>query len=816
MRALKWVASIAIVIVLIAIIVHLRRDSIARDIANSILEEQGFIAAELAVESLSPSRLDLELLVIESDSGARYEIAGLSVPLNVKHDETMRVSADSLAISYATERDRQTMLSTTLETIFGVPLPPGGVEARIDSIVLPKVPEIRNADLQAGFDGLTLTFSINDIQLAAGLKKGTAGSDVLVVGAVHDDNVVMNLDLDFTRRDDRYNATGEVSASLAAWLPTLQELRLVPPGLQRLDVSLDGQIDLQFDEDAPGRVAADLNLAVQEGSSISYRVDSDRATNYVTASADTLVVEFDYPANDWRSRVANISGVFDTDGLSKTPVALANVDCEKGIVCTLDAIVDSQALTWNDYTVAAGSFTLPLTVRTGDITRVQVAPEASGEFTGLQSEGINAALVTVTGFSGTEIVIDDGWRCRIDELQLAFNDFAASEDLLVSPGVTLEELIISASGQSVNGNIAVSGPFDGAWKNIALSLPGAAGTFSFRNEELHAAVDIVDLNDAAAGSIQWSRNAAADTGSLEVRNGWASFDRARLSDYLPGPTPPVDILQGHWDIDLQLQWEATNGIPQYRGTAAMTLNGIGGTYTDIAIIGLTTDLSALIDPVEGLVFQPEPVSTRLLDLGVPIENIGFQYKANLDDQIVSISGLSFDIFGGRVSADPFEYALASATTEVMLYARDIQLQLMVDTLEFESLALTGTVSGELPVTITDKTITVNSGRMASDSAGTIRYQSAVDAPDSTDQEVGLGAILQTLKNFEYESLSSTIDYTEGGDMKLLMRIVGTNPDIDPDQPYAFNLNLENNIPQMLRSLRAVRSIEDILKQQTEN
>ena len=73
-----------------------------------------------------------------------------------------------------------------------------------------------------------------------------------------------------------------------------------------------------------------------------------------------------------------------------------------------------------------------------------------------------------------------------------------------------------------------------------------------------------------------------------------------------------------------------------------------------------------------------------------------------------------------------------------------------------------------------------------------------------------------LSNFEYESLTSDVNYTEAGDLKLQMRLSGVNPDTDATQPIILNLGVENNVPQMLRSLRAIRSIEDILKQRTEN
>ena len=49
-----------------------------------------------------------------------------------------------------------------------------------------------------------------------------------------------------------------------------------------------------------------------------------------------------------------------------------------------------------------------------------------------------------------------------------------------------------------------------------------------------------------------------------------------------------------------------------------------------------------------------------------------------------------------------------------------------------------------------------------------------------------------------------------------MKLRGINPEQDPLQPIVLNLSVENNIPDLLRSLKAVRSIEDILEQATEN
>ena len=75
-----------------------------------------------------------------------------------------------------------------------------------------------------------------------------------------------------------------------------------------------------------------------------------------------------------------------------------------------------------------------------------------------------------------------------------------------------------------------------------------------------------------------------------------------------------------------------------------------------------------------------------------------------------------------------------------------------------------------------------------------------------------GSVSRTLENFQFEELTSEVHYSEQGDLKLQMRLTGTNPDVDPDQPVILNLGIENNIPQMLRSLQATRSIEELLEQ----
>jgi hypothetical protein len=132
---------------------------------------------------------------------------------------------------------------------------------------------------------------------------------------------------------------------------------------------------------------------------------------------------------------------------------------------------------------------------------------------------------------------------------------------------------------------------------------------------------------------------------------------------------------------------------------------------------------------------------------------------------------------------------------------------MVDIAEFDDIKISGSISGRIPVSMRETTITVSGGRLESDAPGVIRYRAGAAA--GINNEINL--VSRALSNFQFDSLTSDVNYTEAGDLKLKMRLSGINPDVDARQPVILNLGVENNIPQLLRSLRATRAIEDVLQ-----
>ena len=94
---------------------------------------------------------------------------------------------------------------------------------------------------------------------------------------------------------------------------------------------------------------------------------------------------------------------------------------------------------------------------------------------------------------------------------------------------------------------------------------------------------------------------------------------------------------------------------------------------------------------------------------------------------------------------------------------------------------------------------------AEDPGGTI--QLATDFGASAGQ-LGLDFAMKALGNFHYSTLNVDADYTENGDLALVVKLQGTNPEVEKGRAIVYNLTINENVLVLLESLRAPRAIID--------
>jgi hypothetical protein len=263
-----------------------------------------------------------------------------------------------------------------------------------------------------------------------------------------------------------------------------------------------------------------------------------------------------------------------------------------------------------------------------------------------------------------------------------------------------------------------------------------------------------------------------------------------------------DVVTGEISASIAATWQED----ELTASGSLQARYLSGFYRSMAFTNLTTEFELNVHDNTFSIVDGE-LAIALIDIGLPIASLAVVFSA--DQTQLSIAKASMQALGGRIQIDPFTLNIAERTGTVNVRLDEIQLPFMVSLAKFDStIEASGSVSGLLPLTIAGESITMSAGSVRNDPpGGVIKY---LPGAESTDSMSPLDQATRALGNFHFDTLSSAVEYDSGGNLSLGVRLEGINPVSDPLQPVILNLKLENNIPQMLRSLQGTRQGEDIV------
>ena len=807
MRKLSWIAAFLIVVMIVVTALYLRRDYVARELANSALADTDLEVTDLSVSSLGVSRVELARLVVVSASGMRLEVRDLSVPLGLDGVENNEIFAESLDVAFGDNQSEQQALSDSIWQLLAIPAEQPDIAVTIDSVTLPDLPEIENAVWSTIGDSQRATLEFDDHTL-----------EIVVDGDETDGYAISVLDgeqeiaaeLDVSAVDDRVSLQGDLRVRIEDFLPTLHSMRLVPAEVEQLETELSGSIAISLDGDEPGDIAIEASLSPIDGARILYAVSDESTVSFGAFGVAALNARFDYPDMSWTAASSDVDGLVTVDDAT-FPLLLNDLECRSGTRCTTYATIYGENLAWADYAVDTASISAAIVVETGEATRIDIPPDASVMLTGIRVGEIGAASAEVLSFSGTQVVVAESLQSTVDELRLGVDGLEVAETLSTSGDISITELTIADGGDTVDARIALAPGATAQWEDLLVSLPGLTGIVSRRGNELRT--ELIVQHSAVEAGIDLVRDLDTGAGAVSVRDARISFDHTHLSDYVRDWPFVWDVMSGVVTTDVSLDWAGSGSEIRYSGTVEADLQKLSGMYEDYAIVGVGTALRGTVDSSGGIRLEPGSVDIPLIDVGLPVENLSADYEIDVYKRAASVENLTLEALGGSVTARPFTYTADADVNEIVFDARSIQLGLIADLADFESVDMSGSISGEIPIAIGAGTIGVDGGKLDSDDpGGVIRYSSGLT--EGTAPEGNLAIVTRALSNFEFDTLSSTVDYGDDGELVLATRLSGINPDTDPNQPIILNLNVDTNIPQMLRSLRAIRTIEDILEERT--
>ena len=287
-------------------------------------------------------------------------------------------------------------------------------------------------------------------------------------------------------------------------------------------------------------------------------------------------------------------------------------------------------------------------------------------------------------------------------------------------------------------------------------------------------------------------------------------ERTRLSQFLTPWPYAFDLYTGSIQLATQASWSREN---KFQLSTTMKLENSGGHYGELVFSGLSFehDLHLLPTIVSK---DASTIRIRHIDSGVTASNVHanlklIQSETGVLPQLV-VTDLEGDIFDGTFSADNLVYDFNLDKNSFTIKAENIDLAQVVETQQLRDISVSGRIGGTLPVEIDDTGISVKQGVFLNNiRAGTIRYNPA-SAADQLKQNPITGVALDALRDFRYSHLSANVNYTPQGMLKIDLQLKGTSPELDTKRPVHLNINTEQNLLSLLRSLRYAEGVSAVI------
>ena len=165
--------------------------------------------------------------------------------------------------------------------------------------------------------------------------------------------------------------------------------------------------------------------------------------------------------------------------------------------------------------------------------------------------------------------------------------------------------------------------------------------------------------------------------------------------------------------------------------------------------------------------------------------------------LIRLTDFKTELFDGTITSPAIQYDLNAPDTSFAVDIKKINLVPLIRLLHQENLQVTGALSGTIPIRIMNAEVYVKNGKLHNEPpGGEIQY-----TPEDMHQQGVTGYALMAVKDFRYDSLRVTADYVPSGRLDLAIHLQGISPLLDANRPVHLNIHAEQNLPDLLQSLR---------------
>jgi|GEM_PF-6977233 len=317
-----------------------------------------------------------------------------------------------------------------------------------------------------------------------------------------------------------------------------------------------------------------------------------------------------------------------------------------------------------------------------------------------------------------------------------------------------------------------------------------------------------------ATDLNWQRTGEQKgKAALRTTRPLVMSEKSNLLQLLADPALPVTLDKGELNLSTQCTW--SRKTPAELQTTIDFTGGKGLLY-GAPFSGLTVlQQLRLLPKLASL--KPGIVELVQLQGPIPVDNI--LLKTSLSPSThgrhpkLLIEQAGAELFGGKLHLENCAYDSNNPQSDCLLQIDDFDLQQIIALQKVEELAASGRVHGNLPLQFTPQGVSVNQGQLQNSSeGGIIRYRPAGGALQGSPLPA---YALKALEEFHYQRLTALVNYVPDGTLAVKLQLQGNNPKLENTRPVHLNINTEQNLLSLLKSLQYSHELTSELDRQVQ-
>lgn len=416
---------------------------------------------------------------------------------------------------------------------------------------------------------------------------------------------------------------------------------------------------------------------------------------------------------------------------------------------------------------------------------------------------------------------DSRWMCTSFSLLSTIPEIKSSVLSITSSTAKLGVTVLQGRGLDWQVTLDVDAPLVTlSQEKQRLKLDRIAGTIMASTTTLEGGLDVSAADGAMNVHINARHQFVNDSGQLAFRLIPLDLNEhgkklAAISTLWP---EKLRLNGGVVSLSGALQWAQGTVLPVTK--ASVTLQNVAGVYDEFVFSGLAGILEA--QGKDSLsISSRQALRLAYLDVGTPISDSRMQLLIRINKQTQPeflVTDLRMHALGGQLTGEKIAIDLSRKANPFTLKVQGIDMEEFLKLEQKQGLLGTGIIDGELPLVLTDQGIFMQNGHLgARKPGGILRYNATDEVRKLARTNASVALLVNAMQHFTYKVLDAVANFTPDGLLALKVRIEGSNPELEGGRPVHLNVNIENNVLELLRSLRLADEIgENVGKQLQKN